>query len=188
MTDRNKVFQAIQQGRFETTAEGLMVPSENTLVQGVVSYAKRGEPEEVTHNLIVGQGLTYLLAAAIGEVTPITSWYVAIFSGDVTVQGSWTAANFSANATEVTDYEGGTRLSWENGDVAAGAADSFSNKASFEASVDGVTVRGAALISNATKGGTTGTLIGATRFPTTKNLDTGEILDVGYGLQLSAIT
>jgi len=48
-------------------------------------------------------------------------------------------------------------------------------------------LRGAALISASGKGSTTGTLMAASRFTSDKNLDTGEILDVGYGLLLTAV-
>ena len=180
------VKDAIAHGDFVTTSEGLLIPKLGAMVQGVVTYSKRGEPEELTHNLIVTEGLNYLLGAALRSTTPITSWHVAVFTGDVEPQASWTAANFSGNATEFTQYAGSTRVPWTGGTVAAGAVDSFAAKASFESSIDGATLRGAALISSSSKGGTAGVLIGATRFPSAKSLDTGEILDVGYGVRLVA--
>lgn len=182
-----KIKRAIMDGRVEETEQGLLIPSERTLVQGIVAYGKRGEPEEITHNLIVGQGLNHLVGVVLKGDTQITNWYVALFSGDVTVQGSWTASNFAGNATEWTAYDESTRRAWTGGSVSSGAVDSFSSKASFTASSDGQTVRGAALISGSAKGGTSGVLLGATRFPSSKSLDTGEILDVGYGIQLSAV-
>lgn len=178
---------AILDGRFEETEQGLFVPSERSMIQGIVSYGKRGEPEEWTHNLIVTEGLNYLVGAATGSTTAIASWYVAIFSGDVTVQATWTAANFSASATEITAYTAASRPSWTPGSVASGARDSFASKASFESTADGVVARGAALVSSSGKAGTAGTLMGATRFISDKPIDTGEILDVGYGLQITAV-
>lgn len=179
---------AILDGRFEETEQGLFVPSERSMIQGIVSYGKRGEPEEWTHNLIVNQGLTYLVATATGEVPQQANWYVAVFSGDVTVAATWTAANFATNATEFTQYVNGTRPAWAPGATTTGARDSFAAKAEFESSVNGAMVRGAALLSSSTKAGTGGTLMGATRFTNAKPLDTGEILDVGYGLQITAVT
>lgn len=178
---------AILDGRFEETELGLFVPSERSLVQGIVCYGKRGEPEEWTHNLIVNEGLNYLVGSATGATAAISSWYVAIFSGDVVVQATWTAANFNTNATEVTAYVAANRPAWTPGAVASGARDSFASKASFESNADGTIARGAALISSSSKAGTTGTLMGATRFPSDKPIDTGEILDVGYGLQITAV-
>jgi hypothetical protein len=179
---------AILDGRFEETEDGLFVPRERMMIQGIVTFNKRGEPEEYTHNLIVTQGLNYLVGAATGAVAAIGTWYVAVFSGDVTVQATWTAANFAANSTEFTQYAAANRPTWQPGAVASGARDSFSTKAEFESTTDGAILRGAALISSSTKAGTSGTLLGAVRFPSDKPLDTGEALDVGYGLQLTAVT
>lgn len=183
-----KNTRAILDGRFETTENGVFVPVTRSLIQGVVRYNKRGEPEEVTHNLIVEQGLNYMLEASTGGASAVSNWCVAVFTGDVTVSSSWTAANFASNATEFTQYESNTRPTWNKGSVSGGARDSFASKAEFKSTTDGVTLRGAALISSSTKGGTAGTLLGATRFPSSKGLDEDEILDVGYGLQVSAVT
>lgn len=184
----DKMKRAILDGRFEETEQGIFVPSERSMIQGVVCYGKRGEELEWTHNLIVDEGLNYLVGAATGDTTAISNWYVAVFSGDVTVQASWTAANFTSNATEVTAYEESSRPSWSPGSVASGARDSFSNKASFTSDADGTVIRGAALISASGKESTSGKLMGATRFSSDKPLDEGEILDVGYGLQISAVS
>lgn len=185
LNDANK--RAILDGNFEETENGVFIPTTRSLVQGVVKYNKRGEPEEVTSNLIVNQGLNYLLEAATSGTSAIGNWYVAVFSGDVTVQASWTAANFATNATEFTNYENANRPAWNASEVSGGARDSFAHKAEFKSTVDGATLRGAALISSSAKGGTAGVLMGATRFTSSKGLDEEEILDVGYGLQVSAV-
>ena len=122
-----------------------------------------------------------------GATSSISSWYVATFSGDVTVLASWTASNFAANATEFTNYVAANRPAWNRGAVASGGVDSFASKASFESTQDTQTIRGAALISSSVKSSSSGTLMAASRFPSDKLLDTGEILDVGYGLQLTAV-
>jgi len=174
-------------GHFEQTEEGIYFPSSRILAQGKFIVSKRGEPEEVVDNLVVTQGLNYLLAAAFGATSVLSSWYIALFSGNVTVQATWTAANFLANATEFTSYDEATRGAWTRGSVAAGAVNSFADKASFTCNTNAQTVRGAALISDSAKGAVTGTLVAAARFGTDKGLDDGEILDVGYGFQLTAV-
>lgn len=182
----NDVKSQLQMGRFERTEDGIFVPSSRLLINGVFRYSKRGEPEEFSENLVVDQGLNYLIAAAIGDTSVISSWYIAPFSGDVTVLASWTAANFTANATEFTAYSSATRPAWGSGTVASGGVDSFSDKAEIASTSDSQVIRGAALISASAKSNTSGTLMAASRFPSDKNLDTGEILDIGYGLQLTA--
>lgn len=183
----DKLKRAILDGRFEETELGLFVPSARTMVQGMFRYNKRGEPEEMSHNLVVTQGLNYIVGAALAAVSPITSWYVAIFGGDVVVVNTWTAANFTANATELTAYTSATRPAWTPGAVASGAVNSFAAKAEFVSNADGVVVRGAALISASAKSSISGTLLGASRFTSDKALDTDEILDVGYGIELTPV-
>lgn len=49
---------ALKAGRYETTPEGIFIPSENALCQGVFTVAKRGEPIEMSKNLVVNGGWT----------------------------------------------------------------------------------------------------------------------------------
>ena len=181
-----KLARAIDDGRFEETELGLLVPSQRVMVSGRFFYGKRGEELEYSDNLVVTEGLNYLVGVALKGVTAITTWYIAPFSGAVTVQAAWTAANFTANSTEVTAYASATRPAWTGGSVAAGAVDSFAAKAEIAASST-ITIRGAGMISASAKSATTGTLLGASRFGSDKVLDTAEILDIGYGLTVSAV-
>lgn len=174
-------------GKFDRTEEGIYFPKSGVLAKGVFRFNKRGEPEETSENLVVDEGLDYLIGSAIGASSTISNWYIATFSGDVTVLSTWDASNFTANATEWTLYESATRPAWSRGAVASGAVDSFATKAEFKSTADTQIVRGAALISASGKGAVSGTLIAASRFPSDKSLDTDEILDVGYGLQLTAV-
>lgn len=184
--DKN-IRDALVTGRFEQTPEGIYFPATRILAQGVFRVSKRGEPEELSQNLIVNEGLNYVLSAAVGLTAGIANWYIALFTGDVSVVGTWTAATFTATATEWTSYDEAARVAWTKGSVASGGIDSFSNKASFTSSSDTQVVRGAAMLSASAKSATSGVLLAASRFTSDKSLDTGEILDVGYGLQLSAV-
>jgi hypothetical protein len=184
----DNLVRAILDGRFEETELGLFVPSERMLVAGRFVYNKLGEPEEHSDNLVVTEGLNYIVGVALKAVTPITSWFIAPFSGDVTVQATWTSANVTSNSTEVTAYASATRVAWVGGSVASGAVNSFAAKAAIVANANAVVIRGAFMISNSAKSATTGTLLGASKFPSAKTLDTGETLEIGYGLQLTAVT
>ena len=185
---KDSLKRALLDGRFEDTEMGLLVPSERLFVQGVFYYNKRGEPEEQTRNMLVTEGRNYMLAAALKGGSVHTSWRIAPFAGDVTVQAAWTAATFTSAATEVTAYASATRPAWTGGDVSGGAVDSFASKAEIKATSDNVVIRGAALISASAKSSTAGTLLAAARFTSAKTLDTDEILDIGYGIQLVVAT
>ena len=178
-------------GRFDRTEEGIYFPESNLLIGGRFSVNKRGEPVEYSPNLVVDEGIDYLLSSAIAG-GGISTWYIALYTGNVTVLASWTSATFDAAATEWTSYTqpgGTTHPIWNKAAVASGAADSFSNKAEFTSTADTQTVYGAALLSTATRPtpSSGGTLIAASNFPSPKALDTAEILDVGYGLTLTPV-
>jgi hypothetical protein len=104
----------------------------------------------------------------------------------VSVAAGLTAATFTSATTEWTNYDESARQAWVSATVASQGTDSFSNKASFTSSADSQTVRGAALISASAKSATAGVLMAASRLSSDKTLATGEILDVGYGLTLTA--
>lgn len=152
---------------------------------GVFSTMHRGVLEEHS-NTVVTEGRTYIVGAALANQTRHSVFYIAIFANDVSPQSVWTAATFVSSAGEITSYSNPTRPTWSPGVVANGEVDSYNNKVSFTSAVDGLLVRGAALLSTSTKGGTGGVLIGATRFTNAKPLDEGEVLDVGYRFRLTA--
>ena len=181
-----KILHALDDGAFELSEDGILIPSLRVLAQGKFVFNKRGEPEEFSDNLVVTEGLNYILGAALRGVTPVSNWFIAIFGGDVTVGAAWTAANFTSNATELTAYTASARPAWSPAVVAGGVITSFAAKAEFVANST-ITVRGAGLLSASAKSATTGTLVAASRFTTDKGLADGEILDVGYQLTLTPV-
>lgn len=186
-TVKSRIRNALKAEQYDTTPEGVYFPSENALVQGRFSVAKRGEAPEYSDNLVVNEGLDYILSAAVGATAGIANWYIALFTGDVSVVATWTAATFTSASTEWTSYDEAARVAWSKGAVASGGVDSFSSKSSFTSSSDTQVVRGAGLLSASAKSATSGILFASSRLSSDKTLDTGEILDVGYGLQLTAV-
>jgi len=188
----NNIRNEYLEGRFEQTEDGVYFPRSRTLAQGVFSVNKRGEPVEYSPNLVVNQGLNYLLTAAVYGSANYT-WYIALYSAALDPDAGWTGTSFDGAATEWTAYthnnpsENGLHPRWDIGAPVSGAVDSFSAKAEFTSTVNGAVINGAALMSTGNKPATSGTLIAASRFPSVKNLDIGEVLDVGYGLTLSAV-
>jgi hypothetical protein len=55
-------------------------------------------------NLVVNQGLNYLLGSALAGGSQITTWYIGLFSGNYTVLSTDTASSIASNSTEVTAY------------------------------------------------------------------------------------
>lgn len=170
---------------YAETPDGLLFPKEGLFARGEFIVFRNGVLDEEVANLIVTEGRNYLLSAALKGGAAISTWYVALFSGDVTPQATWTASNFASQATEFQNYSEATRPAWEAGSVSSGVLDNYSEKATFTISEDTQTVRGAAVISTASKGGTSGTLLGAAKFTNAKSLDSDETLDIGYRVTIT---
>jgi hypothetical protein len=143
-------------------------------------------PWEIEPNLVVTEGLDYLISVALDGAAQKTTFYVALFGGNVTPVAGWTGANWVANATEFTNYTESTREIWDKGNVLAGSISNVDNPAVFTVGVGGGTIRGAALVEAAAKSATTGILFAAARFLTDKVLAATEELRVKYTISATA--
>lgn len=134
-------------------------------------------------NLVPTEGLNHILSVILKAGTPVSTWYGALFKGNYTPVAGVTAASVVAAATEATEYTSATRLAWVGGTVVGGAVDNVASKFEFTMNA-GVTIYGAMLLPNSTKGNGTAPLLSIVRFPTAKVLVNTDILRVSAGLIL----
>lgn len=177
--------------KYEKTDEGIYFPSMRAAVSGMYIHNVNGLDERCDPNLVVDQGLTYLLGSGLGNTPKTTAWYLALFGGAVNPAPNWTAANFAQNASEIISgtegYSGNTRPVFTPGDAAANMIDNVASKAEFTIVTAGqLNVTGAGLLSNNIKGSTTGMLASATRFSSTRVLSNTDVFNLGYRVQLAA--
>ena len=126
-------------------------------------------------NLVPTVGRNKYLDATLvtGLASPV--WYVGL-KGAGTVVAADTMASH-AGWTEITAYSNVNRPTWTPGSVSAGAVSNTASKAVFN--INGTaTVTGAFVADNNTKGGTTGTLLGAGDFDVARNVVNGDTLNV----------
>lgn len=135
-------------------------------------------------NLIPTEGLNHMLSVVVADGVKVSTWYVGIYEGDYTPIATNTAANFPGLATECTAYSEGARPTFTEGAVSAGAVDNSASKAEFTMSAP-KTIYGCFLVSTATKGATTGTLLSAVRFGTAKAAVAGDVLRISAPLSLT---
>lgn len=143
-----------------------------------------------SQNLVVNVGLQYMAGVALTSTTQITAWYIGLYGSGATSNPAATdTAASHAGWLEVTPYSNATRpaatftaATNANPSVVtnSGSAASFSINATS-------TVGGAFLISNNTKGGTTGTLFSAADFqsPGDRTVANGDTLNVTYTFSLA---
>jgi hypothetical protein len=146
---------------------------------GRIIRERRVIDEFECENIVVNQGLNYLLGAALGAQSVMTAWYIALFANNYTILASDTAATISANAGEVTQYTAGIRQAWNSAPPSAQSITNAANQASFTFNAS-VTVYGAFLISSSAINGTSGTLFSGSQFGSAKPVVNTDILQLTY--------
>ena len=118
--------------------------------------------EDHFDNLVVDEGLDDYLDKYYKGSTYTASHFVGLTDGTPTVAAGDTMGSH-AGWVEKTDYSEGVRQTYTLGTVSGESVDNSASKAVF--SINGsVTVGGAFVTTNNTKGGSTGTLVGANAF------------------------
>jgi len=179
------LIREIQNRKFEIAHNGLYLPRSHALVAGVFgSRVKRGSsftPWSWSDNIIVNQGLDHILDVILHAATQVTTWYIAPFEGNYTPVATDTAANITANSTESTAYDESTRVEYVE---AAASSQSITNAASVAVFTinDTKTMFGAFLVSASAKSATTGSLLAASRFATSRAVIAADVLQVTYTL------
>lgn len=182
--------------RFDVTASGIYFPRQSIQVNGEYFCRHRPGGEivggfEIDPNLVVTEGMAHLLNVALGGKAKAVGYFLTLFSGTAAVAPNWTAASFAATANEITSmtegYTGATRPAWTPADTSGNAIDNFSAVATFTiATASELTVTGAAMLTNNTRGGTTGALISASKYSAERKFQNNDAFDVGYRLSLTA--
>ena len=184
----------------DTTASGLIISPQST--EGLKAtgkfliecYDKDGKLKwmDESKNLVVNVGLQYMAGTALdGSTTRITTWYLGLYGAAASnTPAAGDTMSSHAGWTEVTDYTEANRptatfvaATTANPSVVTNSA----SKAQFTMN-NTVTVGGAFLTSNSTKGGTSGTLFSAKDFssPGDRSVVSGDVVLVTYTFSLSA--
>ena len=191
MTLRNELALAIHKENFDVTAEGIYFPKQGVMASGEYFDRINGGQWDRTQNLIVTEGLAHILSVALGATAKPAGYFLALFSGTAAPAANWTAANFAAAASEIVSmtegYTSPTRPAWTP--PASTDTNSIDNMAAIAsvtmATAGQLNVAGAAMLTNNTRGGTTGKLISATKYAAGRVFQNGDTYDIGYRLSLT---
>lgn len=130
-------------------------------------------------NIVVNEGLDDLLDKYLKGSTYTAAFYVGLIGASPTPAAGHTAAQIGGTNgwSEITAYSEATREALTLGTVSSQSVDNSASKASF--SINGTaTVGGAFVITNNTKGGTTGVLYGAAAFSANRSVVNGDTINV----------
>lgn len=134
--------------------------------------------EEEFSNIIVNEGLDYLLSAGLADGTKQASWYVGLLAASPTPLAAWTKTEVGAN--DFVAYTEATLPAFTPGAVSGQSVDNSASKASFAINANGSSIGGAYLASANTKAveGGAATIYSAGAFASNKAADSGDTLEV----------
>ena len=192
--DRNQqqaILNDLEAGRFEETEGGIYLPNQGLKASGEYFDRVNGGEWQTTQNLVVNEGLSHLLNVALGGKAKPAGYYLALFSGATAPAANWTAANFkdvSAEIVSMTEgYTNATRPRWASTDTNTNSIDNFASVAKVTiATSSQLTVTGAAMLTNNVRGGTSGTLISASKYTAPRVFQDGDEYEIGYRLSFTA--
>lgn len=154
-----------------------------------VEHVRNGEVihSEDSPNIVVDEGLTYILDTSLSGGTQKTSWYIGIFKNNYTPVAGDTASTFAGAgvANEVsTEVDETARPAWTEAGVSSKTITNSASPAVFTANAS-VSVYGAFLISDSTMGGAIGTLCAASKFASVRNMLNTDVLNITYTLTIA---
>jgi len=182
----------LKNGKYEFNDDGgLYLPKSNVNIGGTFNHWLNDDLSTMEHdpNIVVNQGLDYLLDAAMANGTVKPNWYVGIFKGNYTPTATTTAQDINTAATEVvatTDVVQTVRPAWTNAAVSGQSITNSANAAAYEANAT-ITVYGAFLVSSSAmaNGISTDRLLAASRFGAPRELIATDALNVTYTLNIA---
>ncbi len=188
---RKELALALNNDIYDVTKEGLYFPRQGVLATGCYfDRVNDGEWQE-TPNLVVDEGIAHILSVALAATAKPSAYYLAAFSGATAPAANWTASGFAAAASEITSqsegYTSATRPVWTPpSSTATNSVDNLSSVAVLTiATATSLNVTGAALLTNSTRGGTTGKLISAAKFSVARTFQNGDTWNLGYRVSLT---
>ena len=139
-------------------------------------------------NIVVDEGLNYILDAALSGATAHTTHYLGLFKNNYTPISSNVMATFPGAGVALeanSEYNEATRRTWNEAGVSAKTITNSASPATFTFNTT-VTIYGAFLSSDSTKAGTTGTLVSAAKFSSARSMLANDVLNVTYTITASS--
>lgn len=185
---RGEIAKAIRNHKYDFTPSGIAIPGMKVHIGGVFESWLNGREHQVHPNLVPLEGRQHALNVLIKNVALVATWYCALFSGNVTPDDGWTGASFDGDATEFTSYDETTRVEFVDGALASSSVSNSASKADFTIAtgVEDVPLYGAALLQASAKEATSGVLLAASNFSSTRIVNATDVLSVQYTLSMTS--
>ena len=143
-----------------------------------------------TENLIPTEGLAHILNVALGTTPKPASYHLALFSAAAQPASNFFSASFASAASEIVSmtegYSSATRPTWTPANTATNSIDNMAAVAKVTMkTASSLTVQGAAMLTNSSKGSTAGALISASKYAAPRVFQDGDTYEIGYRISLT---
>ena len=187
---RNELASAIHAENFDVTNDGIFFPRQGVMAIGEYFDRVNGGEWSFSKNLVPTEGLAHILNVAMGAAAKPTGYYLALSSGTAAPAANWTAASYTATANEIVSqtegHTGSTRPAWTPTATTTNSIDNMAAAARVTiATASSLTVTGSALLTSSQRGGVTGVLVSAIKYPAERTFQNGDFWDLGYRLSLA---
>lgn len=186
--DRGEMLRALaMQGFTPSQSEGALDGSMPVMGVFELEHRRNGKliGRDIASNIVTTEGLNHILSTVVAGGSAVSPWYIALFEGNYTPVAGLTAATFTASATECTAYDEAARVAYVEGTPSGGVIDNSASRAVFTMNAT-KTIYGGALLSVSTKSSTSGTLLAAARFSSSRAVVVADELSVRYSLTLTS--
>lgn len=180
---RAEVIRLLANKQYEVGPQGLFFPAMGLTIGGAMETDVNGRDFRTDHNLVVTEGLNYILDAALHDAAKVGTWYVSLFGTNSAPAANLTAATYDATLSELVAYDEAARPAFVEGATAGGVLNNAASKAVFTINAN-IANWGAALLSDSAKESTAAgqKLLAAVKYAAVRNLQAGDIFSVQYGL------
>lgn len=181
---------AVNANDYTENADGSITTGQGITAKGEYFDRINGGEWTRTENLIPTEGLAHILNVALGTTPKPPGYYLALFSAAAQPAANWTAASFASTASEIVSmtegYSSATRPVWTPTNTATNSIDNMAAVAKVTMkTASSLTVQGAAMLTNSSKGSTAGALISASKYAAPRVFQDGDTYEIGYRISLT---
>lgn len=186
----SSLLAAVNANDYTTNDDGSITTGKGLTAKGEYFDRINGGEWTRTENLIPTEGLAHILNVALGTTPKPASYHLALFSAAAQPQANWTAASFASTASEIVSmtegYSSATRPTWTPANTATNSIDNMAAVAKVTMkTASSLTVQGAAMLTNSSKGSTAGALISASKYAAPRVFQDGDTYEIGYRISLT---
>lgn len=181
---------AVNANDYTSNEDGSITTGQGITAKGEYFDRINGGEWTRTENLIPTEGLAHILNVALGTTPKPASYHLALFSAAAQPAANWTAASFASTASEIVSmtegYSSATRPTWTPANTATNSIDNMAAVAKVTMkTASTLTVQGAAMLTNSSKGSTAGALISASKYAAPRVFQDGDTYEIGYRISLT---